>query len=156
MNETSQPHQEANWQAQARIGVYGGPSDRPTGWAAWIVFAAVLLTVSGLFAVMQGLTALLNDDFYQVGASDLIVDSDYAVWGWVHLVLGVVAMVTAWGLQRGNTVARVAGIAIAVLSILVNLAFLRAYPWWSTIVIAFDVVVIYAISVHGDEVRGSA
>jgi hypothetical protein len=155
MTRTPQPHQEADWQAQAGIGVHGS-SDGARGWAAWIVLAAVLLTLSGLLAVMQGLTALLNDDFYLVTVRGLVVDADYAVWGWVHLVLGLVAIVTGWGLQRGLLLARVAGVTIAALSILVNAAFLPAYPYWSIAVIAFDVLVVYAITVHGDEVRRSA
>jgi hypothetical protein len=47
--------------------------------------------------------------------------------------------------------ARVLGIVIAVVSALVNIAFLSAYPLWSTIIIALDVLVIYALAVHGRE-----
>jgi hypothetical protein len=53
----------------------------------------------------------------------------------------------------GNPVARVAGVVLAALSAVVNLAFLAAYPIWSVLVIALDVVVIYAIVVHGRELR---
>jgi hypothetical protein len=49
--------------------------------------------------------------------------------------------------------ARVAGIAVAMVSALVNLAFLSAYPVWSLTVIALDVLVVYAIAVHGEELQ---
>ncbi len=39
------------------------------------------------------------------------------------------------------------------LSAVLNLAFIPAYPVWSTVVIAVDVIVIYAIVVHGRELK---
>ncbi|MGY1711951.1 hypothetical protein ACI8AC_20835 [Geodermatophilus sp. SYSU D00758] len=149
---TPQPGREANWQAQAGIGTYGAGGDR-AGWAAYLVFAAVMLCVVGVFAVLQGLTALLDEDFYAVTRRGLVVSADFEVWGWFHLALGVVAVLTGWGLTLGTVFARLAGITVAVLVIMANLAFLPAYPWWSVLMIAFNVLVIYAITVHGDEVR---
>ena len=155
MTRTPQPGQEANWQAQAGIGTYGAGGDRARGWAAYLVFAAVLLVLVGVFAVMQGLTALLNEDFYALTRHGPIITADYQIWGWVHLVLGVLAVLTGWGLQRGNVFARLAAITIAVLVIMVNLAFMPAYPWWSAMMIVFSLLVLYATTVHGDEVRAS-
>jgi hypothetical protein len=156
MTSASRSQPEANWQAEAHVGAYGpGYGDRPTGWAAWITFAAVLLVLIGLFAVMEGVTALLSDDFYQVRPDALFVAAGYAVWGWVHLVLGVVGILTGAGLMRGIRVARVVAVVYAAVSALVHLAFLPAYPIWSALVIAFDVVVIYAVTVHGQEVAST-
>ncbi|MGY1805105.1 hypothetical protein ACI78T_17620 [Blastococcus sp. SYSU D00922] len=147
--------QQSDWQAEAGIGPRRSVGQGPTGWMAWISFAGVLLVVVGLLQAMQGLAALLDESFYVVGRSGLVVELDYTVWGWTHLLLGIVAILTAAGLLAGNTVARVVGVVLAGLSALVNLAFLPAYPWWSTIVIAFDVLVIYALTVHGGEMRRS-
>ncbi|MGY1778925.1 DUF7144 family membrane protein [Geodermatophilus sp. SYSU D01036] len=151
MTSAFQSRPEVNWQAEAHVGAYGY-DERPTGWASWILFAGVLLVLTGLFAVMEGVTALVSEDFYVVRAEALFVDADYAVWGWVHLVLGVVGILVGAGLMRGNRVARVLAVAFAGLSALVHLLFLPAYPFWSVLVIAFDVVVIYAVTVHGREV----
>jgi hypothetical protein len=154
MTSASQSRPEANWQAEAHVGAYGY-NDRPTGWASWIIFAGVLLVLIGLLSVMEGVTALVNDDFYVVRPDALLVAVGYTVWGWVHLVLGVVGIVTGAGLMRGNPVARVVAVAYAAVSALVHLAFLPAYPVWSALVIAFDVVVIYAVTVHGREVAST-
>ncbi|RFU19682.1 DUF7144 family membrane protein [Geodermatophilus marinus] len=129
---------------------YGEP---PTAWAGWVVFAGVMLITLGAFQVIQALVALFDDGFYAVTSEGLVVDVDYNTWGWIHLVIGIVAVLTGVGLLAGNTVARVVGVGIAVLSALANLVFIAAYPVWSTIVIALDVIVIYAIIVHGREVR---
>jgi hypothetical protein len=144
--------QQSNWQAEAGIGP-GRTSERPTGWGAWLSFVGVALVVVGVLQVMQGLTALLNDGFYVVGRQGLVVDVDYSVWGWTHLLLGVLAILTAAGLLAGNTAARVVGILIAMVSVAINFVFLPAYPWWSSFVILFDLLVIYGLAAHGAEMK---
>lgn len=124
-----------------------------TGWAGWVVFGGVMLIMVGLFQVVQGLVALFDDGFYLVRTNGLVVNVNYNTWGWIHLAIGVIAALTGLGLLAGNMVARVMGVVIAALSALVNLAFISAYPIWSTIVIALDVIVIYAIIVHGGELK---
>src|SRR4051794_32176519 len=108
--------------------------DQPTAWAGWVTFAGVMLIMLGAFHAIQGLVALFNSGFYLVGSNGLVVNVDYNAWGWLHLALGAVAIVTGAGLFVGNMAARVVGVGIACLSAVVNLAFLAAYPVWSTIV----------------------
>jgi hypothetical protein len=144
--------QQSDWQAQAGIGA-GRRTEQATGWVAWISFAGAMLFMVGFLQALQGLAALLNDGFYVVSRSGLVVDVDYSVWGWTHLLLGAVAMLTAAGLFAGNTAARVVGVIIATVSIIVNFVFLPAYPWWSTLVILFDVLVIYGLTAHGAEMK---
>src|SRR3954454_15532795 len=127
--------------------------DAPTGWTGWVVFGGVMLITLGACQIIQGLVALFDDGFYLVRPSGLIVGVNYNTWGWVHLIIGIVAILTGLGLLAGNTVARIVGVAVAVLSAIVNLGFLSAYPVWSAIVIALDVIVIYAIIVHGGDLR---
>jgi hypothetical protein len=78
---------------------------------------------------------------------------DFTAWGWTHMLIGVVAVGAGLGVLMGQMWARVVGIVIAVISALANIAFLSAYPVWSTIIIAMDVLVIYALAVHGREVK---
>jgi hypothetical protein len=129
--------------------------DEPTAWAGWVVFGGVMLILMGAFQVVQGLVALFDDGFYAVSPNGLIVDVDYNTWGVIHLVIGLVGILVGIGLMAGNLAARMAGVGIAFLSALVNLAFISAYPVWSVMVIALDVIVIYAIIVHGHELKGS-
>jgi hypothetical protein len=127
--------------------------DEPTAWAGWVVFAGVMLIMLGTFQIIQGLVALFDDGFYLVNSNGLVVDVDYNTWGWVHTGIGLIAVLAGLGLLAGNMAARVVGIVIAFLSALVNLAFLSAYPVWSTIMITVDIIVIYAIIVHGRELK---
>jgi hypothetical protein len=125
----------------------------PTAWTGWVVFAAVMMVMVGTFQAIQGLVALFDDGFYAVGPEGLVVNVDYNVWGWVHLLVGLVIVASGFGVMAGNLAARIVGIVLAMLSAVLNLAFIAAYPLWSTIVIAIDVVVIYALTAHGREVR---
>jgi hypothetical protein len=127
----------------------------PSGWASWVIFGGVMLILLGIFHVMQGLVALVNDDFYLVTKNGLLLNFDFTSWGWIHLVLGVLIGLVGVGLLTGNTAARVAGVVLAVLSAVVNLLFIAAYPVWSVIIIALDVIVIYSIVVHGRELEGN-
>jgi hypothetical protein len=124
-----------------------------SAWTGWVVFAGVMLMTLGAFQVIEGIVALVKDGFYLVRPAGLVVNVNYNTWGWTHLLIGAVAIVTGLGLFVGNMAARVVGIGIAVLSAIVNLAFIPAYPIWSTIIIALDVIVIYAIIVHGGELK---
>lgn len=127
--------------------------DAGTAWAGWVVFGAVVLIVMGLFQVIEGLVALFDDGFYAVSSNGLAVELDYNTWGWVHIVLGCLAGLVGIGLLVGNLAARMAGVAIAFLSAVVHLLFASAYPLWAVIVIALDVLVIYAIVAHGRELQ---
>jgi hypothetical protein len=124
-----------------------------TGWVGWIVFAATLAFIVGVFDVIEGIVALFRNSYYLVGANGLVVNVNYTTWGWVHIAIGAVLIATALGLFAGQTWARVLGIIIASLSAIVNFGFLAAYPWWSLTVIAIDVFIIYALCAHGAEMK---
>jgi hypothetical protein len=124
-----------------------------TGWAGWVVFGGVMLIMVGIFQLIQGLVALVDDGYYLVRSDGLVVNVDFTTWGWVHVVIGAVAGLAGVGLLAGNMMARIVGVVIAVVSAVANLAFISAYPIWSTIMIALDIIVIYAIVVHGRELK---
>jgi hypothetical protein len=124
-----------------------------SGWTGWVIFAGIMLIMVGAFQAIQGLVGLFNRGYYLVAPSGLVLNVDYTVWGWTHLILGILAVATGLGLLAGNTAARVVGIVLAVVSAVLNLVFIAAYPIWSTIVITVDVIVIYAIVVHGRELK---
>jgi hypothetical protein len=125
----------------------------PTGWVGWIFFAGVMMIMIGIFHACAGLVALFNDEWFVVGKSGLAVSVDYTAWGWVHLIAGVVVALAGFGVMVGQMWARVLGVVLAVVSAIVNIGFLAAYPVWSAILITLDVLVIYALTVHGREVK---
>ncbi|MGN6780336.1 MAG: DUF7144 family membrane protein [Marmoricola sp.] len=126
---------------------------RESGWTSWVEFAGLMLILVGAFHVVQGLVALFRDEVFVVTQSRLVLNLDYTGWGWIHLVMGVILVLAGVGLFSGRMIARIVGVAVAFLSALVNIAFLPAYPIWSVMMITIDVLVIWAITVHGGELR---
>ena len=124
-----------------------------TAWTGWVMFGAMLMILLGTFQVIAGLVALFDDGYYIVSSRGLAVHVDYTAWGWVHLIVGLVAMAAGFGLFNGATWARVLGIGVAALSAIINFAFMAAYPLWSITMIGLDVVIIYAIAAHGRELQ---
>ena len=109
--------------AAARPAYPRSPSAADTAWLGWVIFVGILLFCSGLLTAVQGVVALVDDDFYQVTASGLAIGADYVVWGWTLLVVGVGLMAAGIGIVLGLPWARVVGIVAAAINALVNLAF---------------------------------
>ncbi|MER6317409.1 hypothetical protein ABT237_27125 [Streptomyces sp. NPDC001581] len=108
------------------------------------LFAAVLLIVTGCLAIFQGIAAISKDDVYsRIG--NYVFEFDLTAWGWIHLVIGIIAVLTGVGLIAGSNIARGVGIALASLSVLANFMWLPYQPWWSVIIIAIDVFIIWAL-----------
>ena len=124
-----------------------------TAWAGFVVFAGVMMLMIGAFQAIAGLVALFEDDYYLVRPSGLVVNVDYTGWGWLHLILGVLIAAAGLGALSGQMWARVTGVVLAGLSALANMVFIAAYPVWSLVIITLDVLVIYALTVHGREVK---
>jgi hypothetical protein len=125
----------------------------PTAWTGWVVFGAMMMIMLGCFQVIAGLVALFDKGYYLVGQNGLVVHVNYTTWGWVHLIVGLVALAAGAGLFRGAMWARVLGIIVAIISAVVNFAFIAAYPVWGITMITLDVVIIYAIAAHGREMQ---
>lgn len=118
--------------------------DRANG---WLVFAASMLGIAGTFSIVDGIVALSRSKFYSPNA--VYVFSDLRTWGWITLIVGGLALVAAFGVLSGSQFARWFGMIAAGLNALGQFMFVQAYPFWSLIVFAADVLVIYGLAVYG-------
>jgi hypothetical protein len=124
-----------------------------SGWAVgFTIFAAVMMMMAGVWQALAGLIAIFENEFY-LTTRNYIFQFDVTAWGWIHLVVGVVVGLTGLALLAGQTWARVVGIVVAVLSAISNFLFIPYYPFWSLLIIAADVFVIWALAAHGREYR---
>ena len=134
-----------------------GPGKRvpgeQTAWVGWVVFGAMIMILLGIYHMVAGLVALFNESHFAAPARDLIITVSYDTWGWVHLIGGLVVLAAGIGLLTGAMWARVVGVIVAMVSSILNLAFLAASPVWAVMMITMDVLVIYAITAHGREIR---
>jgi hypothetical protein len=126
--------------------------ENPPGWAlGFIVFAAVMMMMIGAFQALAGLIAIFENEFY-AATRNYLFEFDVTAWGWIHLILGVIVALAGFGLLSGATWARVVGITLAALSAIANFLFIPYYPFWSLLIIALDVFVIWALAVYGGKV----
>lgn len=141
--------------AEAPMGV-GSPSQtydyEPQPWTGMLGFGAAMAIIIGVLHGIAGLVALLNDEYYVVPSRRLAISVDYSAWGWAHLVFGLVAIAVGYGIIKRKMWGRVLGVVFASVSAVVNFGFLNAQPVWSAVVIGFDVLLIWALTVHGDEI----
>jgi len=107
-------------------------------------FAGIMLGVVAVLEILQGIAAIANDSVFVRGLH-YTYKLDVTAWGWLHLFIGVVALAVGIAIVAEATVGYLAGIAIAFLAAVANFAFLPYYPWWSMLVIAFNVLVIWAL-----------
>jgi hypothetical protein len=123
-----------------------GTDDRKQAWARGGMFgAAALLFLVGVFHFFTGLSAVIDDQNYFVGPNYTYA-IDTTAWGWIHMIGGVVLVLTALALLSGRTWARVVAIAVVTLSAIANFFFIPYQPIWSLLMIAIDVFAIWAIA----------
>jgi hypothetical protein len=109
------------------------------------VFAGVIMIVAGAFQAIEGLAGIVNDQ-YLVVLENYFLAFDITLWGWLHLLVGLALLAVGVFVLRGATWARVAGMILAGISALLNFIWLPYSPWWSLMVIAIDVLVIWALA----------
>jgi len=125
----------------------------PSGLAIGVtVTAAVILILGGVLTAMQGVVGLANNEFY-VTTQNWIFKFDATTWGWVHILVGLLAIGTGIGLFYGSVWARTLGVIVAAVSVFANFVWLPYYPVWAILIIAFDFFVIWALTAHGRDIN---
>ena len=125
-------------------------SDSTTAWAGFAMFAGFMMILIGAFQAIAGLVGIIDDQFYVLGVK-YVFEFDTTTWGWIHLIAGIVVFLAGLAVFKGSVWARTVGVIVVMLSAIVNFSFLPYYPVWSIIIITVDVLVIWALIVHGRE-----
>lgn len=110
-------------------------------------FAGTMLATVAIFQILQGIAALAGDSVYPTSI-DYAFEMSLTAWGWTHLVIGAIGLATGVGIVTGQTWGRMAGITIAVFGAVSGFAFLPYYPGWSLAIVAFNVLVIWGLSIQ--------
>ncbi len=121
---------------------------RSSAAAGWIAFAGIIMIVAGIFQAFAGLVAIADDSFF-VLTTDYLVKFDPTTWGWIHLIIGIIVLASGFGVFSGNVAARTVGVIAAAVSGITAFLWLPWYPVWGVVIIAVDIAVIWALTVHG-------
>ena len=120
-----------------------------SGWAeGGITFAVTMAILVGTFQIVQGLVAVINDEFYVV-TRNYTFDLDVSAWGWIHLIIGLGMLAVAFGLYARALWAVIGGLAFAMLSALSNFFFIPYYPIWALVLIALNLWIIWSLTRPG-------
>src|SRR3954469_19274581 len=115
--------------------------DEPSGSTWWalgfLFFAPPVMVMVGVLQFCQGFAAIIKGDFYVV-PPNYAYKLDPTVWGWIHLVLGILVVITGVFLSFGKPWARIVAIILALVSAVASFFFIPYYPIWSIIIIALD------------------
>ena len=138
------------------IGAMSNPAqtrqERPLGWTGWAFFAAAILFINGMFSLTQGLILLVGPDTYTSTLDGELFIFDVTGWAWWNIAIGILLLATGGSLFSGATWARIVAVFMAILSAVSQLFVVPVQPFWSLIVIAIDVFIIYALLIHGDDI----
>lgn len=126
--------------------------NKVTGWVGWVLFAGVVLIVSGAVQALYGLGALLNNNFLLVTQNHVAVVNVHA-WGWIHLIGGLLLIAAGYSVVNGSAFGRIVAVVLTALALVANMTYVTAYPIWTLMLITVDVLVLYALVVHGSEAR---
>ena len=118
----------------------------------FILFAAIMMIMAGVFQAISGLVAIFENEFY-VATRNYLFQFDATTWGWIHLLVGLIVAFAGWGLLSGRTWARAVAITVALLSAITNFLFVPYYPFWALLLVTLDIFVIWAVAAHSGELR---
>ena len=122
--------------------------DASRGEGYWmIVFAATLLGVVGIFNLIDGIAAIANSHIFIANAHYVV--GDLRAWGWVALILGALQVLASIAVVVGNQAARWFAVAVIGLNAIGQMFFIPAYPFWSLMIIALDVVALWGLCAYG-------
>ncbi len=124
-----------------------------TGWVGWSFFAAVVLILVGAMDIIAGFIALFDDGYVATAGRGGLFVFDATGWGFTVLIIGVLLVLAGFSILKGSLYGRVIGVLAAGLSAIAQISTMRVYPIWSMTIIVICVLVIYALTVHGDELK---
>ena len=110
-----------------------------------------MLVIVGVLNIFNGIIAIANCKFFT--EDTVYVLSDVRTWGWIVLILGIIQLFAAASVLKGGNFGRWIGMIVVGVNLIGQMMFLPFYPFWSILIIALDVMVIYALAVYYPRLR---
>ena len=112
-----------------------------------VLFAGVLLLVSGFWNLIYGIAGIANSHVFVANAH--YVFGNLRAWGWITIIFAILLLIAGGGVMVGNQMARWFAVAVLGLNLIEQMFSIPAYPFWSLTIIALDVVALYGLCAYG-------
>jgi molecular chaperone DnaJ len=120
---------------------------RHAGGRGLLVLTSILLLVTGVFNLVDGIAAIAGSDILIANVHYL--SGGLRAWGWGMTILGAGQLLAAAGVWAGSQLARWLAVAAVGLSAIGQAFLIPAYPLWSVVIIAADVVALWGLYAYG-------
>lgn len=137
----AQPSPGIEWQQQQAANARMAPAVIPDG---WVLFASVMVLFTGFFNVFEGLFAFFRSTYF-IGRP---VGGDLWIWALLWIAFGVLQLAAGSAIAAGRGWGRWFAIVVVSLNAFLHMLAIATYPWWSLAIIAVDLLIIYALTVH--------
>ena len=128
---------------------------RPSPWAGWVTFGALVLVILGCINAFQGLLALFDEGYFVAQGNELVLVG-YDAWGVVLVLWGIVLLLVGAGLNARREWARWAAIVVVILDVILQVGFFPSLPLLALFLITLDVIVVFALTTRWEEARTGA
>lgn len=128
------------------------PAD--SGWLVWAAFGGVMLVIAGALDLTAGVLALARPAFFVATQDGVAVALGWTAWGILHLAWGAAIVAIGLGVVAGNRGAQWVAVVFSALSVIRSALFIDVAPVWMSLMVVLDLLVIYALVVHGRGLRG--
>ena len=119
-----------------------------------IIFAGALLLLVGFWNLIYGIAGIANSHVFVANAH--YVFGNLRTWGWITLIFAILLLLAGVGVLMGNQLARWFAVAVVGLNAIEQMFSIPAYPFWSLIIIAMDVVALYGLCAYGSRANVEA
>jgi len=110
----------------------------------WVLFAAIMILFSGLWNAIEGFFGFFRAAYF-IGSP---VFGDLWIWSLLWLAFGVLGIAAGGAILAGQGWGRWFGIVVVILNLFLQLMVIGTYPWWSLVIIAIDVLILFGLTVH--------
>ncbi len=112
-----------------------------------LITLTLALLVIGIFNLAGGIAAIAGSHMLVTSAHS--VPGGLRAWGWAVTIISAVQLLAAAGVWAGNQLARWFAVAAVGLNAVGQMFLIPAYPLWSLLIIAADVVALWGLCTHG-------
>jgi len=107
--------------------------------------AGAMMTLSGSLSILMGISGIAQDSLF-AASSHYTYWFDLTTWGVIHLVVGVLLVITGLAVLTDKSWGRGAGAAVAAISLITQFMFVPHYPAWAIPMMTLDLLILFALT----------